>query len=247
MKVIINAQYKHLTDFIKNLPETFGKEGETLYQGRNLIKAFTVQGTEIVVKHYKCPNFVQKIAYRWLRPSKAQRAYIFALRLVSMNIDTPEAIAYIEKQRFGLFQDCWFVSARCHDEPLFPVLVERPDYDQELAKCFAQYLVKLHLKGFLHGDLNLANILFRKENQTFHFSVIDINRSKFIKHPSPKECLRNLMRVTHRIDLLRNIVTAYAEERQWNAKECCCKVEHFLHEFERRRARKYKWKKMCNK
>ena len=247
MKIIINSKYRYLFGFIESLPKRFGIGGETLHQGRNQIKAFVVQDTEIVVKHYKHPNFVQKVAYRWIRPSKAKRAYLYALRLAEMNIDTPEAVACVEKRRWGGLWDSWFISTRCGDESLFPVLVETPDYNRTIAKSFAHFLVGLHAKGFLHGDLNLANILYRKEKDGYHFTVIDINRSKFMDAPSQSECLHNLMRVTHRVDLLRDIITSYAQERGWDAEECCCKVESLLHEFERRRARKYKWKKLFNK
>lgn len=247
MRVIVNSKYRHLSGFIESLPERFESEGEILYQGRNQIKAFSIQAAGMVVKHYKRPNLVQKIVYRWMRPSKAKRAYLYALRLAGMGIDTPEAIAYIEKHRRGLFWDSWFISTRCGDESLFPVLVETPDYDRTIAKSLAHFLVGLHAKGFLHGDLNLANILYRKEKNGYHFTVIDINRSKFMDAPSQNECLHNLMRVTHRVDLLRDIITSYAQERGWDTEECCRKVECLLHEFEHRRARKYKWKKLFNK
>jgi hypothetical protein len=54
------------------------------------------------------------------------------------------------------------------------------------------------------------------------------------------------MRVTHRTDLLRDIVQTYAQQRGWNANLCCEKVEAMLHHFERKRARKYQIKKVLN-
>mgnify|MGYP003558710511 FL=1 len=54
------------------------------------------------------------------------------------------------------------------------------------------------------------------------------------------------MRVTHRTDLLRDIVQTYAQQRGWNANLCCEEVEAMLHHFERKRARKYQIKKVLN-
>ena len=38
MKVVINPKYNFLTDFIYHLPGCFFKDGETIYQGRNILK-----------------------------------------------------------------------------------------------------------------------------------------------------------------------------------------------------------------
>lgn len=39
MKVVINPKYNFLTDFIYHLPGCFFKDGETIYQGRNILKS----------------------------------------------------------------------------------------------------------------------------------------------------------------------------------------------------------------
>ena len=244
MRIVINPRYQRLSYFINELPMKFDTSGETLYQGRNQVKAFQVQGYPIVVKRYKRPSFIQRVIYSWFRPTKACRAYNFAFRMQKLGIQTPEAIAYIEINRHGLFIDSYFVSLRCNDTPLFPILVNEPQYDKQLAHELAIYIVELRKKGFLHGDLNLANILYRQENGKPIFTFIDTNRSHFIKSPTPKVCLKNLMRITHRIDLLREIVQTYAEQRGWDAVKSCDQVEAMLHHFERKRAYKYQLKKI---
>ena len=226
MKIVINPQYKNLSHFVHELPQNFDNTGKVLHQGRNQVKAFQVEGYNIVVKRYKRPNLIQRVIYTFFRPSKACRAYNFAFQIQNLGINTPEAIAYIEINRHGLFSDSYFVSLQCEDAPL--------------------HIVELHKRGFFHGDLNLANILYREDNGSTYFTFIDTNRSHFIKQPSQKTCLKNLMRVTHRTDLLRDIVQTYAQQRGWNANLCCEEVEAMLHHFERKRARKYQIKKVLN-
>lgn len=244
MKVIVNPKYADLTSFVVSLPSAFNRQGKVIYRGRNEVREFQTGNYTLVVKHYKRPNFIQRIAYRWFRPSKACRAYFYALRLENMHIYTPEAVAYMESIEKGLFADGYFVSLRCDAAPLLPELYEKQAYDRKLARAFAEYVVELHQKGFLHGDLNLANIFYEAHDNEFRFIVIDINRSRFMSVPTRKECLKNLMRITHRKDLLRYIVSAYADKRGWNAEECCYIVERMLCRFEQKRARKYRLKKI---
>lgn len=244
MRITIQPSYEHLRDFITRLPQTFGQQGEILYQGRNCVKRFVENGQVIIVKRYKRPHLIQRIAYTWFRPSKARRAYDFALRLEEMQIATPAPIAYIEKKQGGLFCDSYFVSAYCPDPTLFPELVEKPDFDLDLAHALAAEVAKWHEKGFLHGDLNLANILYRTSpDGQYAFTVIDINRSHFIPQPSKDQCFTNLMRLTHRIDLLRQLTEYYARQRGWEPQQCCDSVEAKLHAFELRREKKKKLKR----
>ena len=212
-----------------------------LHGGRNTVKRFPRPDTNWVVKHYKRPNLIQRIAYTFFKPSKAERAYRYAQILQERGIDTPDGIAYIELKSHGLLSDCYFISPECTDRPIFPELVETPDYDRTLADELATFFVEMHRKGILHGDLNLSNILYRKEaDGKLHFTVIDTNRSQFKDSPSRHECLHNLMRVTHRRDLLDYIVRQYAALRGWEATACSAFVQKALEKFERRRALRHR-------
>ena len=103
MRVIIHPDYCNLTDFINQLPATFDQHGELLYQGRNTVKRYDVDGLQVVVKRYKHPNIYQRIAYTFFKSSKTERAYKYAALLRSMGVDSPHEVAYIEANRHGLF------------------------------------------------------------------------------------------------------------------------------------------------
>jgi tRNA A-37 threonylcarbamoyl transferase component Bud32 len=244
IRTVIHKDYERLASFIARLPEGFATEGELLYSGRNRVKRFWVEQEEIVVKRYKRPNLVQKIAYSFFKKGKAERAYLFAAALRKRGIETPHEIAFIEEKHNGLLRDSYFVSTATHYAELFDVLVNHTDYDSAIVRALAEFLVQLHEKGVLHGDLNLTNVLYQKDTTgKYTFCLIDTNRSIFVDSPSKEMCLENLKRITHKRELLYEIVRAYATCRGWDAEECIQKVEKKLEAFERRRALKHRFKK----
>ena len=103
MKVIVHPEYRNLTSFVQYLPVTFDCNGELLYRGRNTVKRYEVGGVCVVVKKYKHPNLIQRIAYTFFKKSKTERAYKFAALLREKQIDTPHEVAYIEIKKHGLF------------------------------------------------------------------------------------------------------------------------------------------------
>lgn len=236
MKIIIHPDYQPAFDFVSRLPETFQTEGEVIYTGRNVVKKFKTAYGDWMVKQYKKPNVIQQLAYTCWRKSKAERAFLYAERLNSLGIDTPQGIAYIECRKNGLFHTGYFISTVCDYPPLYPVLVRKADFDKGLVSALALFFVTLHQRGVLHGDPNLDNILYHTDKEgKLRFSVIDTNRSVFKTSLSRKECLANLKRITHRRDLLQYIVQEYARLRQWPVSECVKQVMRELDKFEKQR------------
>ncbi len=238
---MVNDSYSHIASFINSIPSVFDTEGTLIYESRNIVKRFTApDGTPLIVKRYKFPNLIQRFAYSFYRPSKARRAYEYALRLLDLGIDTPQPIAYIEQKRNGLFTYGYFISA-VNNNPDCRVLRTDPQYDNgKLAHDLMTFIVRLHELGVMHGDTNLSNFLYEKRGAHYQFSVIDINRSQFVTPPvSQSQCLHNLIRLTHIIPLLHQLVGIYATARGWNPDESIAKVEAQLHHFEQRRKMKH--------
>lgn len=241
MKIVIHPEYSHIADFIQKLPLTFDRlEGELLYQGRNTVKRFRVDGLSLVVKKYKHPNIIQRITYTFFKSSKPERAYRFAGLLRSKHIDSPHEVAYIETGSHCLFSIGYFVSLNC-DFPATGTLLNVDNIHHPIADALAGFLVELHEKGVLHGDLNLSNILYHvDEAGAYHFVLIDTNRSVF-KYPTQSECLDNLKRLTHKRDLLVHLISLYAQKRGWDAQTCVQCVSHQLDRFEDQRRLKRKF------
>jgi len=84
-------------DFIKNIRVYFGKSTNCLYTGRNTLKVLTYQGDNIVVKSFKIPHFINKIAYTFLRDSKAERSYANSMKILEF---VPQPIGYAEFKKY---------------------------------------------------------------------------------------------------------------------------------------------------
>lgn len=233
-QVIINPEYSHLSDFVHSLPTIYDKEGELVYDERNQVRLFTVDGRTIVVKRFKKPMLHQRIDYTVFRPSKAKRAYQYGMKLVELGISTPTPIACVETFSKGLFLQGYLVTEYCGD-PDSRILREEPEGHDELVEAVAKYLVDCHEKGFLHGDTNLSNFLYHQEGSTYHITTIDINRSYFSPNPSKKECLESLFRLTHVRPTLKRIVSRYAALRGWDEQAAVDVVIRKLEKFEKRK------------
>lgn len=233
MNIALNPDYGHLKAWIEELPCLFDREGDLLYRGRNTVKRFAVGGQIVIVKRYKTPNLIQRIAYTFWRKSKAMRAYLYAGRLKNMGIKTPTGIACVELSSGLLFNTGFFVSEECTYGSVASVMNDSSSV-ADMSVRLGRFIADMHRRGFLHGDLNLSNILYRRmPDDSVEFVVIDTNRSKFVDKPSRKTCLDNMKRVSHHRDLLEKIVRAYAAERQWDEQECVDEVMKALSDFER--------------
>lgn len=248
MKITIAPEYRYLKSRIENISRLFNSpEGTVVYEGRNSVRNFCLAGTPVTIKRFKRVNPAQQIAYTFFKSTKAARAYRYAAIFRERGIQTPHEIAYIEVYEHKLFTTGYFVSATCPDPPAFPALVLEKDFDKQLAREIAGAVADMHVKGIVHGDLNLGNFLFHKKTGEAHYSftVIDTNRSKFYDSTPDKDtCIKNLSTLTHRRDLFRFMVTAYADKRGWPAGETVDKATAYLERLEARHERKQKIKKL---
>lgn len=250
MKVVIAQGYEYARDFLSSVPSLFlKKEGRALHEGRNEVRLFNVNGTPLVVKRYKRVNFIQRIVYSFFRATKAERAYRFAGILRQRGIATPHEVAYMEQRERGLFSIGYFVSLECTAPSLYHPLDVQDVFDRALAKALARFIVCLHQKGVLHGDMNFGNFLYHwQEDGICHFSVIDTNRSHFRDSwPSREECLSNFQTMTHRREVYEFIVREYAVLRNWDVEQTVTDAFHYLDMFEQRHQRKEKFIKHLKK
>lgn len=113
MKIVLNPEYKFLQQFVQDLPTRFASEGKVIQDKRNTIKVFEYKELEINVKRYRVPIFINRIAYRFFRKSKAVKAYFNSLEVRKRGFNTPESIACIETFRGGLLHYSYYISLQC--------------------------------------------------------------------------------------------------------------------------------------
>ena len=243
MKLVVHPDYSSSADFLRSLPQVFMQEGELIYDKRNKVKRFSSDGGTWIVKKFKRPNIIQRISYTFFKKSKAERAFLYAGLFRECGLNTPHEVAYIELKEKGLFADSYFVSTECKDAPLRPIL-DKEGFDKQLADELANFLVEVHRKGVMHGDINLSNVLYHIEDGQCVFTLIDTNRSKFLPSPNLGQCMDNLKRLTHNRELLEYVIRQYARIRHWEAEACVSLAFQYLEGFEEKVRRKRKFLSM---
>jgi len=150
-------------------------------QDRNSLKLFEIEGKTINVKSFKVPNFVNQIAYRFLRKSKAQRSYEYAKKLIDLNIGTPQPIAYYEFKTALLFKKSYYVSEQLDCDLTYRELTKDLNYPnhEDILRAFTRFTYNLHEKNVNFLDHSPGNTLIKINDNSYDFFLVDLNRMQF--------------------------------------------------------------------
>ncbi len=220
MKIILNPAFESLRAFVESIPQIFEKEGRTIYEGRNEIKVFQVNGMEVNVKRYRVPILLNRVVYSFFRKTKGIRAFSYPLQILNKGFETPEPIAYIEIKKCGLIHHSFFISMQSpYAHTFYEFGNATAEQYKEIAKAFASYTAKLHDAQIYHKDYSPGNILFDKIDGEYHFSLVDINRMSFGEVSMQKGCA-NFARLWGNTGFFELLATEYAKARGLDTKEC---------------------------
>lgn len=226
-KIILNPRYKALNAFVAALPSNFDAQGELLYDGRNTIKSFpTPDGSLINVKRYHKPSLFNRLVYSCgLRKPKGLRAFLYPMVLKSKGIETPEQVAYIEQRdAWGFIGYTFFAYINCpYEHNLYELGWENNPVGHEKARALARFTARMHDQGVLHRDYSPGNILWKKDEQGYHFALIDINRMSFGKVGIKQGCA-NFARLWGEKDVFKVMAHEYARCRHLDVDTC----EHLI-------------------
>lgn len=208
---VIHPDYQHLRSRILDIPRRFPHEGTLVYQARNTLKAITVDGITLNVKSYRPPHLVNRVAYAYLRPTKAERSYRYAQLLLSRGIPTPRPVAYIvQRDTLGVTHS-YYISLQLHDVFEFRDLrrLNPPDLEPILL-AFTRFTHHLHQLGIHFIDHSPGNTLIHREpDGTYTFYLVDLNRLR-LRHLTPLQGLRNFRLLNATPPMIRVIATEYA-------------------------------------
>ncbi|MGY0392980.1 lipopolysaccharide kinase InaA family protein [Bizionia sp. KMM 8389] len=198
-----------ITNFVSNY-ETSGTDFGN--QDRNSLKLFDLHGQTVNVKSFKVPNFINQVAYRFFRKSKAQRSYEYANRLLSLGIGTPQPIAYYEYKTPFLFKNSYYVSAHLPYDLTYRELTfdfNMPHYEAIL-RAFTAFTYQLHEAGVHFLDHSPGNTLIQLNNGDYKFYLVDLNRMNF--GPMDFETrIKNFARLTTHKSMVAIMSDAYAK------------------------------------
>lgn len=223
MKVVLNPKYENLRPWIEQLPEHFEKEGRIIYNARNQIRIMRASdGSEVCVKRFHAPRFLNRLIYSYWRAPKAMRAYENALRLKSAGIGTPEPIAYILNIKNGLLEGSYLI---CQKSVLTRNFYEFRHHSlngyEYIVSAFARFTAFMHEQGILHKDYSPGNILFDlDEKGQPMFELVDINRMVFGHPVNMATACHNFCRLWGREDFFILLAQEYAKSRGFDEGRC---------------------------
>ncbi|MDP2850922.1 MAG: lipopolysaccharide kinase InaA family protein [Sulfuricurvum sp.] len=184
-------QYGYIQETFKNIRSIFLKDEHSIHKARNELKIIELSGVKTVVKSFKVPHLFNRIVYTFFRKSKAYKSYHNALRLEKLGVSTPEPIALIEFFESELLADSYFISEFFdYDFTIRSPLLEPLEDRESIFTSFAAYTYDLHQKGVWHLDYSPGNILIKRTENGYQFSIVDINRMVF-RDISPLEGCEN--------------------------------------------------------
>lgn len=200
---------KQLNAIINN----FNNSGEIFGNpNRNVIKLFELDGKILNIKSFKVPNLINKIIYRFLRKSKAQRSFEYANKLTQLNIGTPQPIAYFKKKSLLFLKESYYISEHLDCDLTYRELVENPDYPnhETILRQFTQFTYKLHENNICFLDHSPGNTLIKKNGEDYDFYLVDLNRMHF-KTLSFDERMVNFSRLTPKKEMVAIMSDEYAK------------------------------------
>lgn len=172
--------YSQFENSLKDIQTIFTQDQNSIHKARNELKIIEIDAVQTVVKSFKVPHTLNRIVYTFFRKTKAYKSYHNALRLTDLGVSTPAPIGYIEFYSADLLQNSYFVSLyNPYDFTIREALHHKIDDYGAVLTQFAAYTYNLHQKGVWHLDYSPGNILIKRTDDGYQFSIVDINRMEF--------------------------------------------------------------------
>lgn len=206
---IINADFELKGDKIIDLINNFSSAGIVIKDSRNIVKKFDLNSLKINIKSFKVPNIINSFVYNFFRKGKAERSYVYALKLLSLGINTPAPIAFIEFKNLFFLSNSYYVSEQLkYDFSIREVIkdLKFPERDKIL-KLFVKFTFKLHENNINYLDHSPGNTLIVKNKLNYDFYLIDLNRMKF-----EKMSLNKRMQNFERLSQDTSIISIFSKE-----------------------------------
>lgn len=246
-KFIVSPKYKNFQKNFKQMVENFDSYSDILGNPeRNVIKKIPFQEGYIAIKSFKKPHWVNKIAYKYLRKSKARRSYEHGLQLLQLGILNPEPMAYIENSDFFGITSSYYI---CQYTPYDFTI--REIYDQPDAflavQAYARFSAYVHSKGVYIKDNTPGNTLVQRNNQEYNMYLVDLNRMEFHENLSFEVKMKSLSNNIKEQPFLDIFMEEYSKVSGYPLSEVRERMFHYQQIFNRKIESKARLKKRLKK
>lgn len=247
---VINEKYKEKEKLLNAIIFNFANTGQLFNDGpRNKIKLFQLNDETVNVKSFKIPNFINKVAYKYFRKSKAKRSFEFAEILESKGIGTPKPIAFFEFFNFFGLKNSYYVSEQLICDFTFRELVLNPNFQdyENILRQFTQFTFDLHQNGIEFKDHSPGNTLIKKVSEhDYHFFLVDLNRMNFHDNFPLELRMKNFSRLSPQREMIEIMSDEYAKCLGVDSDEIFKLMWHFTEKFFQKNNRKQQLKKRFN-
>nr|WP_321223268.1 lipopolysaccharide kinase InaA family protein [uncultured Psychroserpens sp.] len=178
----IHDNFKQNEAYLNDIITHYDTKGEDFgNQDRNSLKLFKLDDKTLNVKSFRIPNLVNQIAYRFFRKSKAQRSFEYAKWLQSLDIGTPQPVAYYEFKTPFLFKKSYYISEQLDCDLTYRELTTDFEYPNHelILRAFTRFTYQLHQKKVHFLDHSPGNTLIKKVGEDYKFYLVDLNRMEF--------------------------------------------------------------------
>lgn len=210
---IIHNDFLKDQAFLNHIIENFETLGAAYgNQKRNTLKLFELNEFVINVKSFRIPNFINQIAYRFFRKSKAQRSFEYANKLITLGIGTPHPIAYYEFKTLFLFKNSYYISEQLDCDLTYRELTTNLNYPnhEAILRAFARFTYQLHQNGVEFLDHTPGNTLINKNGDSYDFYLVDLNRMQF-RTLDFQARMKNFSRLTNHKSMVKVMSDEYAK------------------------------------
>lgn len=241
----VNPEFQSLELLVRQLPDKFQSFEQIIYKARNELKLIETEQGKLVIKYFDKIYLANRFIYAWFRPSKAERSFNNALRLLEKGVNTPLPVGYVENFSNGILQESMFVYEYCANPlNMRGVFGEEHYPDREnLLREFTRFTYFLNQSEVFHRDYSPGNILFEQRDGHYHFTLVDINRLSFGAVDERKK-YRVFRRLKTDLDALRIIGREYARLYDDDEQEVIDKLISHHEQFIQKKARKKRLKRL---
>ncbi len=242
MKIETSSYFNFTKAEIKELLSGFKNKGESFFQGpRNEIRVIEFKGKLLNIKSFKKPNQLNRYIYVFLRPSKAERSFKYACKLLSKKIGTPTPVAYAEKVSAGALEESYYISEHLDNDMTFRDLTLEEPGHEKILRDFTRFTYFLHEQQVEFLDHSPGNTLIKLKADKTEFYLVDLNRMNF-KELNFSERMKNFARLSQDKEIFRVMANEYSRHIDQPEEEVYEKMWYYNRLFFEKRQQKRKLK-----